>query len=164
MRSNLSVRSKLLIAVTAAVLLAHGSTPLANPRVRALGQLFQCQCGCEASVTDCYMINCHSSDPIRAELLSMVEAGKTDKEITDVIVAEYGIKILRKPPTEGFFLSAWVMPFAAAGAGLALVTLVLRYLLAKKTAIAAAPAGEAASDPALDKYREQIEKELGDID
>jgi len=158
MPSSLSRRSKLLVAAVALVLLAHGATPLANPRVRRLGLLFTCQCGCYESVTECQMMNCHSSGPLREELQQMVEAGKSDQQITDAFVAEYGLKILRKPPAEGFYLSAWVMPFVATAIGLVILTLVLRYMLRRRTAAAVV-----APSPDLERYREQIEKETEDL-
>jgi cytochrome c-type biogenesis protein CcmH len=161
MRNNPRLRSKLLIGFVLALFLAHGATPLANPRVRELGNLFMCQCGCFASVTECNMINCHFSDPAREKLLGMVEAGKSDKEVIDAMVAEYGLQILRKPPAEGFFLSAYIMPFAVAGAGLGIIYLVLRRYVRRRPA--AAPAG-APDSPELARYRDQIEKEMSDLD
>jgi cytochrome c-type biogenesis protein CcmH len=98
---------------------------------------------------------------VREKLLGMVEAGKSDKEVIDAMVAEHGIKILRKPPAEGFFLSAWIMPFAAAGAGLGIIYLVLKSYMRKRPA--AAPAG-APDSPELARYRDQIEKEMSDLD
>ena len=165
MPNNRYLRSKLLLACVALVFAAHGATPLANPRVRALGNRLMCQCGCYASVTECNMINCHSSEPIRARLLSLVEAGKSDQEIIDTIVAENGLIILRQPPTTGFFLSAWLTPFAMAGFGILVVAFVLRMYLRKQPA--PVPAGASASatlDPQLEKYRDQMEKELRDLD
>lgn len=161
MRNNPRLRSKLLLGFVLALFLAHGATPLANPRVRELGNLFMCQCGCFASVTECNMINCHFSDPVREKLLAMVEAGKSDQEVIDAIVAEHGIKILRKPPAEGFFLSAYIMPFAAAGAGLAVIYLVLKSYIRKRPVAAAAGAPDS---PELARYRDQIEKEMSDLD
>ena len=155
------LRSKLLLALVVLVFVADGSTPLANPRVRALGNRLMCQCGCYASITECNMINCHSAGPIREKLLSMVEAGKTDQEIIDEIVKENGLTILRQPPSEGFFLSAWVTPFAMAGFGILVVALLMRMYLRKQPA--PVPAG-AAADPTLEKYRDQMEKELEDLD
>ncbi len=80
----------------------HAAVPLTNDRVRKLGQNLKCKCGCNASITDCNMINCHFSDPVRMKLLAMVDSGgKSDKEIIDAIAAEYGRDILLNPPTEG---------------------------------------------------------------
>ena len=101
--------------------LLTGSVPLQNPRVRSIGELLSCQCGCGSSVTSCNMMNCHSAGPLRERVLAMVEAGVGDDQILAALEKEYGKIILRKPPAEGFYLISWVMPFIGLGGGLAFV-------------------------------------------
>ena len=148
--------------------LLTGGVPMQNPRVRSVGELLSCQCGCGSSVTSCNMMNCHSSGPLREELLKMVEAGVSDDQILATFEHEYGKIILRKPPAQGFFLIAWVMPFIGLGGGLALVWLVLQRILAKRPAAATAggsiQVGAEPDSPELARYRERIEKDLSDMD
>jgi cytochrome c-type biogenesis protein CcmH/NrfF len=154
-----------------AVLLT-GSVPLENPRVRSIGELLSCQCGCGSSVTSCNMMNCHSSGPLRDRLLKMVEAGVSDEQILATFENEYGKIILRKPPAQGFYLISWVMPFVGLGGGLAVVWFVLQRILARRPAAAAGgasadlsvDAGAEPDSPELARYRERIEKELSDMD
>jgi cytochrome c-type biogenesis protein CcmH/NrfF len=162
------LRNKLaLVALLSGVLLT-GSVPLQNPRVRSVGELLSCQCGCGSSVTSCNMMNCHSAGPLREELLKMVEAGVGDDQILAAFEKEYGKIILRKPPAEGFYLISWVMPFIGLGGGLALIWFVLQRYMAKRPATAAAgtsaEAGAAPDSPELARYRERIEKDLSDMD
>ena len=42
-----------------------------------------------------------------------IEAGKSEAEIKDVLVAEYGNEVLALPPDSGFSLSAYVVPIVA---------------------------------------------------
>jgi cytochrome c-type biogenesis protein CcmH/NrfF len=146
--------------------LLTGSVPLQNPRVRSIGELLSCQCGCGSSVTSCNMMNCHSAGPLRERVLAMVEAGVSDDEILATLEKEYGKIILRKPPAEGFYLISWVMPFIGLGGGLALVWFVLQRYMAKRPATAGASAGAGAEpdSPELARYRERIEKDLSDMD
>lgn len=151
-----------------AVLLT-GSVPLENPRVRSIGELLSCQCGCGSSVTSCNMMNCHSSGPLREELLKMVEAGVSDEQILATFEQEYGKIILRKPPAQGFYLISWIMPFVGLGGGLAVIWFVLQRILARRPAAAAAggisaDAGAEPDSPELARYRERIEKELSEMD
>lgn len=154
-------RSSILIILTAAVFMAHGATPLSNDRVRQLGNMLHCKCGCNASVTECNMLHCHFSDPVRMELLSMVESGRGDQEILDAMVGKYGKDILRKPPSEGFYMLSYVMPYAGLASGLALIGLLIRFYLRRRPAVAAAAPQ---SSPELTRYQAQIEKDLADLD
>lgn len=152
-------RSSLLLVVLVAVALAQTGTPLANPRVRQIGEQLMCQCGCGATVTSCNMINCHFSDPIRQKILAMVDAGRPDSEIIGSFVKEYGKVILVKPPSEGFDLMAWVMPFV----GLAFGLWVLWYVIKRFSRPRPRPA-PALSAEDYDRYRERIEKDLSSLD
>ena len=158
------LRSKVLIAAVLALSFAHGSTPLTNPRVRQLGEMLHCMCGCNASVTSCNMINCHFSDPVRHKLLTMVEAGRTDGEIFAEMEREYGKQIMRKPPAEGFYLLSWLMPFAGLGAGLGVILLLIRFYLNRRPAAAGPASEEIPESPELKQYRDRIEKDLSDIE
>jgi len=62
---------------------------------------------------------------MKLEVRQMVEAGRTDREILDHYIAEYGPRILIEP--EGG-LSTWlqVVPIVAVALGLAVVVLVIR--------------------------------------
>lgn len=160
------LRTKLLGLVLLAISLAHGATPLTNPRVRRLGDMLECQCGCKASVTSCYMIKCHSSDPLREELLALVESGKTDDEIFATMVQRHGQIIMRKPPAEGFYMLGWIMPYAGAAVGLLIVALIIRFYLRRTPAAAVAgpEAGNPAANSDVARYKDRIEKEMADLD
>ena len=165
MPNRLPLRSSLAIVVLMSAALLTGSVPLSNPRVRSIGSMLMCQCGCGASVSECNMQNCHSSGPLREELLRMVEAGVSDQQILATLEREYGKVILRQPPTQGFYLVSWIMPFVGLGAGLALLWLILRRYLAPRAATAGPSVATLAPEsPELTRYRERIEKDLADLD
>ncbi len=163
MRNRPSLRSKLLLALALTAALLQGTVPLTNERVRRLGDMLQCKCGCYASITGCNMINCHFSDPVRTQLLAMVEQGKSDDQIFAEMVRVYGKEIMMKPPAEGFYLLSWVMPFAGLAAGLGLVYLLLQSWR-RKAATAAGPPDEAVESAELARYKDRIEKDLDDLE
>ena len=155
-------RGRVLLTALLAFSLAHGATPLTNQRVRQLGEMLHCMCGCNSSVTSCNMINCHFADPVRHRLLTLVEQGAEDKDIFAEMEKTYGKAILRQPPSEGFYLMSWVMPFAGLAAGLTLILLLIRYYFGRR--LATAGAGVEENSPELAKYKERIEKDLADLD
>lgn len=160
--AKLRKRSRLLAPLLLGAAVMHAAVPLTNERVRKLGQSLKCKCGCNASITDCNMINCHFSDPVRLKLLAMVDEGsKSDREIIDAIAAEYGRDILLSPPSEGFYALGWTMPYVGLAAGAGALGLVLKSYLKKR------PAGaDAAPQPSaeLDRYRDRIDKDLSGME
>lgn len=160
-----SLRSRILTVALLTVSLALGSVPLQNPKVRAIGELITCQCGCKYSVSSCNMQQCHFADPAREKLLKMVESGMSEADILAAFEREYGKQVLRKPPTEGFYLLSWIMPYITLGAGLAFVGwFIQRYFRRRPAADGGPSAAIEADSPDLAKYRGQIEKDLADLD
>jgi len=164
MSNSLRLRSKLALALLVFGALLTGSVPLQNPRVRSLGEMLTCQCGCNYSVASCNMQGCGFADPARARLMKMVESGMSDEAILAAFEREYGKVILRQPPTQGFYLVSWIMPFAGLGAGLVLLWLILRHYLARRPSTVGATASADVPSPELERYRERIEKDLADLD
>jgi len=154
-------RSSLLALAAAALLLGQGGNPLENARVRLLGEQLACLCGCGSSIASCNMLHCHFAEPARQKLLGMVNAGMSDSDILAAFVKEYGQRVLLKPPSEGFNLLGWLMPFIAIAAGLALVWWLIQRFRRPLAPAAGAPAGGPEPDPAL---LAQMDKDLEDLD
>lgn len=149
------LRSSLLLLAVAALMLGQGGIPLENARVRRLGDELACLCGCGSSITSCNMLECHFAGPARQKLLSMVNAGLSDSQIFAAFVKEYGQRVLLKPPSEGFNLLGWVMPFLALAAGLVLVWWFIRRFHRPLAVAGPEP------DPAM---LARIEKDLENLD
>jgi cytochrome c-type biogenesis protein CcmH/NrfF len=148
-----------LLVFTAALAFAQDQTPLVDPEVRRVGEQLRCMCGhCNYTLTSCNMLNCSGAETGRAKLLKLVQEGLTEEQIKAEFVKEHGTIVLTKPPSEGFFLLGWVMPFLAIIAGLAVVWWVIKRFLQRP---ALAPAG---GDEALARYQDRIEKDLERID
>ena len=137
---------------------------------RRVSNRLLCQCGCSYMVLSCNHLDCPSATYIRRTIRTSLGTGKTEEEAFQVIVDQYGPKILPEPPRAGFAWMAWLMPFAALFLGGGAVSYVLwRWKrgpsgeeFVEDDAAPGAPAAPASSVPAatVEKYRAQIDQEL----
>lgn len=157
--------SLFLFTLVAAGLAQTGGTPLTNADVRRVGETLRCMCGCSYTVTSCNMLSCSGAEPARAKLLELVQKGLSDDAVREEFVKIHGRVVLTKPPSDGFNLVGWVMPFVATGVGLALVVWLISRLYRRPSLAVAGgvPSGPVESDE-LKRYREEIEKDLSKLD
>ncbi|HXE75440.1 MAG TPA: cytochrome c-type biogenesis protein CcmH [Candidatus Xenobia bacterium] len=120
---------------------------------RRISDKLICQCGCNYGLTVCPHLQCPSAPVLRAKIREGLAAGKSEPQILEAMVAEFGPAILAAPPAEGFNLTAWVMPFVALLLGLALVYYVARRWLGRRKATAPDPY-------LLERYRANLEREM----
>jgi cytochrome c-type biogenesis protein CcmH/NrfF len=154
------LRSSLFLVLLAAVCLAQSGSQLQSEAVRRVGSKLACLCGtCNNTVATCPMLECHFANPARIRIATLLAAGKSDSDIIDEFVKEYGLQVLAAPPTEGFSLLAWVMPWVGIAFGLAMVWLFVQRF--RKPA----PAADSPADSEnLARYRDRIEKDLAKLD
>lgn len=124
-----------------------------------------CQCGCNKMLSICEMQGCHSATPMRAEVKEKLAEGVGKEAILAGFVDRYGLVVLSAPPTSGFHLSAWIMPFVALIAGAWIATRVLGSWKRQT----AETRGESSDKPGkkvakvTDEQRARIERELQDF-
>ena len=163
-------KTSLFIALLAAVALAqepatapggHEDQPggmsasgIMPPSVRRVGQRLACLCRtCKNTVADCPMLECGYSSPTRRKIAEMQAAGKTDDEIVNAIVAENGKEALAVPHSGIFHCG---VDDAVRGRPDRVVG-----DLGLPPPHVGAPRATPAVDPAvLDRYHDQIEKDL----
>jgi cytochrome c-type biogenesis protein CcmH/NrfF len=156
-----STNMKLVAAFVLSIsfIVAQDPTAIMTPQVARVGSRLACRCGgCRNTVGDCPMIRCHSAEPMRHRILDMQAAGKTDDQIIQTIVQEEGIVALASPPTSGWGLFTWIMPGIALLLGFWVYTTWIRHN--RKPAVAPTQADTAV----LDRFRDQINRELGESD
>jgi cytochrome c-type biogenesis protein CcmH len=69
---------------------------------------------------------------VRAEIWGLLEKGMNKEQVINTLVQKYGDRILASPPTEGFNLVAWILPWLGVLVGSILVGyLVYRWVKAK---------------------------------
>jgi cytochrome c-type biogenesis protein CcmH len=147
-----------LFALAAALTWAQTASEKPSGDTRRVGSRLACQCGCKDSVASCSMLECSFSKPSKERIAKMQAVGMTDQQIIDVFLRENGPGIYLAPPN-------WIgmlVPYVAAGFGvMAIWWFIRRYR-------APAPLPEMSKieldDPALAKYKDQIEKDLANLE
>ena len=99
-----------------------------------------------------------ASEKIKREVVEMLAAGKSQDQIIEHFVAEYGERILVSPRPKGFNSLAYVLPWTALLLGAAAVAILLKKMrFPGQAAIQSAPATDS-------KYDSIIEKEIKELD
>jgi cytochrome c-type biogenesis protein CcmH/NrfF len=104
------------------------------------------------------MLDCGFSKPAKERIARMQAVAMTDDQIVRAFVQDYGPGVYLAPPSP----FGWIVPYAVAGLGLVVVWLFVRKYY--KPPPAAAGGAPEPDDPALDKYKDQIEKDLADME
>ena len=66
------------------------------------------------------------ANDLRREIRDMMKAGKSDREITEFLVARYGDFVLYRPPVKSTTLLLWGGPFALLALGIVIWFVLLR--------------------------------------
>ena len=118
---------KALLRIAVAVLLGFATLPLLFPPVGAqkisdrskqIGMKLKCMCGsCSMTAGGCSHPGGEFSGPCQAWALpalqqidTLLAQGKTEQQVMDSLVAQYGPTIYAEPPKSGFSMVAWMMP------------------------------------------------------
>ena len=151
-------KSSFLVLVVAVAALAQTASEKPSVDVRRVGARLQCQCGCKDSVATCSMLECHFSKPAKERIAQMQSVGMSDEQIIQSFVREYGAGIYLAPPNA----FGWIIPYAAALAGIFPIWLFIKKYRKPKPMT---DLGEMEiDDPALAKYKDQIEKDLANLE
>jgi cytochrome c-type biogenesis protein CcmH/NrfF len=129
-----------------------------NADVVRVGRQLRCKCGCQDSVATCSMIGCEYSKPGKETIAKLQSLGFTDNQIIDKFVQEYGADIRLFPPSA----TSWLVPYLALIPGLALIYLFVRKYRKPKPLVEVGTIE--IDDPALEKYKDQIEKDLASME
>lgn len=152
------LRNSLLIALIAIAALAQTASEKPSVDVRRVGSRLACQCGCKDSVATCSMLECHFAKPAKEKIARLQAEGMADQAILDSFVQEFGRKVLLDIPSP----FGWIIPYVSLGLGFVVIWLFIRRYYKPKPL---AELGEVEiDDPALTKYRDQIEKDLAKLE
>ena len=149
--------SLLVLALLAAPSFAQSAEELENPAVNRVAEKLLCPCGCKMNMA-CRMepYPCRTCWENKKKILKMQAAGLSDQVILARFAQEQGKEVVANPPGIMGSLSM----YSAAFLGLILVVWLIRRYSHK----AAVAGGAATHDPELDRYHDQIEKEVEKLD
>lgn len=129
-----------LLAVAVAAPLAHAADP--QTTLPAMEQ----QVMCVVCRTPLSVANGPQADAERRQIRELIAEGRSQQQIKDALVAQYGERVLALPRDDGFNLAVYLVPIAAVALALALLALALPRWRRHARVRAAAPA---AAVPAL---------------
>lgn len=95
---------------------------------------------CVVCRTPLAVANGPQADAERQQIRELIAQGKTQQQIKDALVAQYGQRVLALPPSGGFDLTVYLVPIAAVALALALLALALPRWRRRARARAAQPA------------------------
>jgi cytochrome c-type biogenesis protein CcmH/NrfF len=144
--------------MTALAALAQTASEKPNVDVRRVGARIACQCGCKDSVATCSMLECHFSKPAKEQIAQMQAVGMSDDQIVQKLIREYGQGVYLAPPNA----MGWIVPYASVGVGLVVIWMFLKKYRKPKPLADIGPME--LDDPALEKYKDQIEKDMANLD
>jgi len=147
-----------IVALLAVAAIAQTVSEKPSADVRRVGARLQCQCGCKDSVSTCNMLECSFSKPAKERIARMQAAGYSDGQIVDAFIRDYGQKIYLAPPSA----FGWIVPYISIAFGLAVIWAFVKKYRKPRAMTDLAPME--IDDPALEKYKEQIEEDLKKIE
>jgi len=106
---------------------AWAQTPKDGPTVNDVAKDLYCPLCSGLTVNVCELQVC---DDMREVITDKLDAGESPEQIQAYFVEQYGQKVVGKPSTEGFHLTAWLMPFI----GLFAAALILFFWLRNRNA------------------------------
>jgi cytochrome c-type biogenesis protein CcmH/NrfF len=170
--------TKVSLRVAAAILFGSAALPLwlapvgaqrVSDRAKQIGMKLKCMCGnCSMTAGECSHPGGEFSGPCQAWALpalqqidGLLTQGKTEQQVMDAFVAQYGPTVYAEPPKSGFSLVAWVMPTAYLVLGALVVIFVIsRWLKKSASEVPAANApANSVSPELLERARKLAEQE-----
>jgi cytochrome c-type biogenesis protein CcmH len=118
------VRRLALIAVLLVALVAPASALAAQPRTSLpdIEDKVMClECGTALNVSTSAV-----ADEERDFIRQLIAQGKTQQQVLDAMVAEYGPKVLAQPQGKGFQLTGWLVPIVVALLAFGIVVVIAR--------------------------------------
>jgi cytochrome c-type biogenesis protein CcmH len=146
-----------LLALTLAALAGGAHVAAAAQPQTSLPAMEQ-QVMCVVCRTPLSVANGPQADAQRRQIRRLIAQGKSEQEIKDVLVAQYGDRVLALPKDDGFNLAVYLVPVVAVAIALALLALALPRWRRETRARAAAPA--AATPPVSAEDMRRLDEDL----
>ena len=144
----------LLLALAALLVAAPGASAV-KPRTTLPAMEQQVMCVvCRTSLA---VANGPQADAERQQIQQLIAQGKSEQQIKDALVAQYGTRVLALPPSSGFDLAAYLVPAAMVLLALAVLGVALPRWRRHARAHAAQPAS---APPVSDEDMRRLDEDL----
>ncbi|HWN04139.1 MAG TPA: cytochrome c-type biogenesis protein [Candidatus Dormibacteraeota bacterium] len=130
------------------------AAPVSEDTVHEVASQLRCVVCQSLSVADSPS---ETANQMRGIIRERLASGDSPEQVKAYFVEKYSLWILLSPPRQGFNLLVWVVPFAALGAGLVLVLLLVRRWSRRAAEASPGPAPDAAMRARI--QREMAERE-----
>jgi cytochrome c-type biogenesis protein CcmH len=117
-------RAPLLALLLAALAVTAPALALAAEPQTTLSTIEQ-QVMCVVCRTPLSVANGPQADAERRQINRLIASGRSEQQIKDALVAQYGERVLALPDDDGFNLAVYLVPIGVVAVGLALVALAL---------------------------------------
>jgi cytochrome c-type biogenesis protein CcmH/NrfF len=143
----------LLVLVALASLLAVGAPLASAAQPQTTLPAMEQQVMCVVCRTPLSVANGPQADAERRQIRQLIAEGRSEQQIKDVLVEQYGARVLALPKAGGFDLAVYLVPIAALALALALLAFMLPRWRRHARARAATPAVAAPALSAEDARR-----------
>jgi cytochrome c-type biogenesis protein CcmH len=114
-----------LLALVLGVLAAATATVASAAEPQTTLPAIEQQVMCAVCRTPLAVANGPQADAERRQIRRLIAAGRSEQQIKDALVAQYGERVLALPNDDGFNLAVYLVPIGVVAVGLALVAFAL---------------------------------------
>jgi cytochrome c-type biogenesis protein CcmH len=152
-----------LIALLLAAL-AGSASAAAAPQPRTTLPAMEQQVMCVVCRTPLAVANGPQADAERRQIRRLIAQGRSEQQIKDALVAQYGERVLALPHENGFNLAVYLVPLLALAFGLLLLAVSLPRWRRRARARAAAPAASTTAPAVSAEDLRRLDEELAQRD
>ena len=153
-----------LLALALLALAAGASASAAAPQPKTTLPAMEQQVMCAVCRTPLAVANGPQADAERQKIRRLIAAGKSEQQIKDALVAQYGERVLALPKDHGFNLAVYLVPLLAVAFGLLVLAVSLPRWRQRSRARAAAPATAATGPAPSAEDLRRLDEELAQRD
>jgi cytochrome c-type biogenesis protein CcmH len=146
-----------LAAYLLAVVLGFGSVASASAAEPPNATDLEAELACPICKTTLDQSNAPVAQRMKLFIRAQIAAGRSEREIKDALVAQFGRGVIATPPKSGFGLLAWLLPLGMLAAGAIAAGLLVRVWSRRQ----GPPPPEGPLDPELER---RVDEELSRFD
>ncbi|HEX4032862.1 MAG TPA: cytochrome c-type biogenesis protein CcmH [Solirubrobacteraceae bacterium] len=153
------MRARAVVAALVAVALTATAAPAGAATPKTTLHAIEVQVMCVTCQIPLEVAESPAADQERQFIQTLINDGKTRKQILDALVADFGPGVLALPPDKGFNVLFYILPIAFVLAGLAIVSILLpRWKRNRRSPPPAGPAATAVTQADAERLDEDLKR------